>query len=130
MHAAVGSLEQLALATLWSVPLGILAALFLSEVGGRMERPVRTIVNAMTALPSIVAGLLIYAVVILALGYPRSGFAASLAIAIIMLPTVTRAAEVVLRVVPGTLRESVVRARSPATGAPSGTSSCPRPGPA
>ena len=106
VHAAVGSLEQLALATLWSVPLGILAALFLSEVGGRMERPVRTIVNAMTALPSIVAGLLIYALVILALGFPRSGFAASLAIAIIMLPTVTRASEVVLRVVPGTLREA------------------------
>ena len=52
MHAAVGSLEQLALATLMAVPLGILAALYLAEVGGRMERPVRTIVNAMTALPA------------------------------------------------------------------------------
>jgi phosphate transport system permease protein len=71
-----------------------------------MERPVRTIVNAMTALPSIVAGLLIYALAVLALGLPESGFAASLAIAIVMLPTVTRASEVVLRVVPGTLREA------------------------
>lgn len=106
LHAAVGSLEQLALATLLSVPLGIAAALFLAEVGGRLALPVRTIINAMTALPSIVAGLFIYALAILTLGLPESGFAASLAIAIVMLPTVTRAAEVVLRVVPGTLREA------------------------
>jgi phosphate transport system permease protein len=106
VHAAVGSLEQIALASAMSVPLGIMAALFLAEVGGAMERPVRTIVNAMTALPSIVAGLLIYSLAVLALGLPESGFAASLAIAIVMLPTVTRAAEVVLRVVPGTLREA------------------------
>jgi phosphate transport system permease protein len=106
LHAAVGSLEQLVLATVFSVPLGITAALFLAEVGGSLERPVRTIVNAMTALPSIVAGLFIYALAVLALGVPESGFAASLAIAIVMLPTVTRAAEVVLRVVPGTLREA------------------------
>ncbi len=106
LHAAVGSLEQLALATLFSVPLGITAAVFLAEVGGRLERPVRTIVNAMTALPSIIAGLFIYALAVLALGVPKSGFAAALAISIIMLPTVTRAAEVVLQVVPGTLREA------------------------
>jgi phosphate transport system permease protein len=106
LHATVGSLEILALASLASVPLGITAALFLTEIGGRMERPVRMIVNAMTALPSVVAGLLIYSLAILALGLPESGFAASLAIAIIMLPTVIRASEVVLRVVPGTLREA------------------------
>jgi phosphate transport system permease protein len=106
LHAAVGSLEQLGLASILSVPLGIMAALFLAEVGGRLERPVRTIVNAMTALPSIVAGLLIYALAVLTLGLPTSGFAASLAIAIVMLPTVTRASEVVLQVVPGTLREA------------------------
>jgi phosphate transport system permease protein len=106
LHAAVGSVEQLGLATVFSVPLGVAAALFLAEVGGRLERPVRTIVNAMTALPSIVAGLLVYALAVLALGVPESGFAAALAIAIVMLPTVTRAAEVMLRVVPGTLREA------------------------
>ncbi|MGO8958084.1 MAG: phosphate ABC transporter permease PstA [Streptosporangiaceae bacterium] len=106
LHAAVGSLEQLTLATLFSVPLGITAAVFLAEVGGRLERPVRTIVNAMTALPSIIAGLFIYALAVLTLGIPKSGFAAALAISIVMLPTVTRAAEVVLQVVPGTLREA------------------------
>lgn len=106
VHAAVGSLEVLAVASVASVPLGITAALFLTEVGGRMERPVRMIVNAMTALPSVVAGLLIYALAIVTLGLPQSGFAAGLAISIIMLPTVIRASEVVLRVVPGTLREA------------------------
>jgi phosphate transport system permease protein len=106
VHAAVGSLEQLALGSVLSVPLGLMAALFLAEVGGRLERPVRSIVNAMTALPSIVAGLLIYALAILTLGLPQSGFAASLAISVVMLPIVTRASEVVLRVVPGTLREA------------------------
>jgi phosphate transport system permease protein len=106
LHAAVGSLEQLSLATLFSVPLGITAAIFLAEVGGSLERPVRTIVNAMTALPSIIAGLFIYALAVLALGVPKSGFAAALAISIVMLPTVTRASEVVLQVVPGTLREA------------------------
>jgi phosphate transport system permease protein len=106
LHAAVGSLEQIGLATAASVPLGIAAALFLTEVGGRLERPVRAIVNAMTALPSIVAGLLVYALAILSFGLPECGFAAALAVAIVMLPTVIRAAEVVLRVVPGTLREA------------------------
>jgi phosphate transport system permease protein len=106
LHAMVGSLEQLGLATLFSVPLGIVTAVFLAEVGGKFERPVRTIVNAMTALPSIVAGLFILALAILTLGMAKSGLAASLAIAVIMLPTVTRAAEVMINIVPGTLREA------------------------
>jgi phosphate transport system permease protein len=106
LHAAVGSLEQLALGTLFSVPLGVATAVYLAEVGDVMERPVRTIVNAMTALPSIIAGLFIYAFAVLTLGLPKSGIAAALAISIVMLPTVTRAAEVVIRVVPGTLREA------------------------
>ncbi len=106
LHAAVGSLEQIAIATVLAVPLGMMAALFLTEVGGPMERPVRTIINAMTALPSIVAGLLVYALAVLTLGLPESGFAAALAISVVMLPTVTRASEVVLQVVPGTLREA------------------------
>jgi phosphate transport system permease protein len=106
LHALVGSLEQIGLATLFSVPLGVTTAVFLSEVGGRWERPVRTIVNAMTALPSIVAGLFILAFAILTLGLQESGLAASLAVAVVMLPTVSRASEVVIRVVPGTLREA------------------------
>ncbi|MFB7472529.1 phosphate ABC transporter permease PstA [Kitasatospora sp. NPDC056184] len=106
IHAVVGSLEQLGLATLFAVPLGISAAVFMSEVGGRMARPVRTLVEAMTALPSIVAGLFVLGVVIITLGFEKSGFAASLALAVMMMPIVTRAAEVVIRLVPGTLREA------------------------
>ncbi|MFC5667388.1 phosphate ABC transporter permease PstA [Kitasatospora misakiensis] len=106
IHAVVGSLEQLGLATLFAVPLGIAAAVFMSEVGGRMARPVRTLVEAMTALPSIVAGLFILGIVILTFGFDKSGFAASLALTVMMMPIVTRAAEVVIRLVPGTLREA------------------------
>jgi phosphate transport system permease protein len=105
-HAIIGTLEQITLATLIAVPLGIVAAVFLAEVGGRMSRPVRTIVDAMTALPDIIAGLFILAFAILTLGMPRSGLAASLALAVTMLPIVTRASEAVLRIVPGTLREA------------------------
>ncbi|MFJ2190693.1 phosphate ABC transporter permease PstA [Kitasatospora sp. NPDC087861] len=106
LNAIVGSLEQLGLATLFAVPLGIAAAIFMSEVGGRLVRPVRTLVEAMTALPSIVAGLFILGVFIITFGFEKSGFAASLALTVMMMPIVTRAAEVVIRLVPGTLREA------------------------
>jgi phosphate transport system permease protein len=106
LHAIVGTLEQLTLATVISVPLGIAAALFLAEVGGAMARPVRTIVDAMTALPDIISGLFILAFVILTLGVQACGFMASLALGVTMLPIVTRASEAVLRLVPGTLREA------------------------
>ncbi|MFF2039576.1 phosphate ABC transporter permease PstA [Kitasatospora sp. NPDC058170] len=106
LNAVVGSLEQLGLATLFAVPLGIAAAVFMSEVGGRMARPLRTLIEAMTALPSIVAGLFILGIVIITLGFEKSGFAASLALTVMMMPIVTRAAEVVIRLVPGTLREA------------------------
>jgi len=88
------------------VPLGIAAALYLAEVGGPGARPVRTLVDAMTALPDIIAGLFILAFMVLTVGLPESGFAASLALAVTMLPIVTRASETVLRIVPGTLREA------------------------
>ncbi|WP_405020758.1 phosphate ABC transporter permease PstA [Kitasatospora sp. NBC_00070] len=106
LHAIIGSVEQLGLATLFSVPLGIAAAVYMSEVGGRFARPVRTLVEAMTALPSIVAGLFVLGVVILTFGMERCGFAASLALTVMMMPIITRAAEVVIRLVPGTLREA------------------------
>ncbi|GCD91356.1 phosphate ABC transporter permease PstA [Nocardioides sp. LS1] len=105
-HAILGSGIELGIGLLITLPLGIGTAVFMTEVGGRFARVVRTIVEAMTALPSIVAGLFIYTVFIVALGYPRSGLAASLAIAVMMLPIIARAADVVLRVVPGGLREA------------------------
>lgn len=106
LHAVVGSLEQIALALLFAVPLGIAAALFLNEVKGPLARPVRTLVDAMSAIPSIVAGLFVLATVILTLGVQKCGLAAALAIAIEMLPVITRASELVFRLVPGGLREA------------------------
>jgi phosphate transport system permease protein len=106
LHAMVGSLEQLTAATLVSVPLGLAAAFFLAEVGGALSRPVRTLVEAMTALPDIIAGLFIYTLAILTLGMQKSGLAAALALAVTMMPIVARASEVVIRLVPGTLREA------------------------
>jgi len=105
-HAIVGTLEQIAIATLFAVPLAVATAVFLSEVGGALARPVRIIVEAMTALPDIIAGLFVYALFILTLGMQKSGLAASLAIGVTMLPIIARASEVVLRLVPGTLREA------------------------
>ena len=106
LHAVVGSGIELGIALLITLPLGIGTAVFMTEVGGTFAKVVRTVVEAMTALPSIVAGLFIYTVFIIALGQPRSGLAASLAIAVMMLPIIARAADVVLRVVPGGLREA------------------------
>jgi phosphate transport system permease protein len=106
LHAIVGSLEEIGLATLFSVPLGITAALFLAEIGGGLARVVRTIVEAMTALPDLVAGLFVYVTLILSLGISKNGFCAAVAIAMTMMPIVARASEVVLRIVPGALREA------------------------
>jgi phosphate transport system permease protein len=104
--AVAGSLEMVGIAVVLSVPLGVATAVFLSEVGGRLARPVRMIVDAMSAIPSIVAGLFIYAAFIIALHQTQTGLAAALALSVLMLPTVTRTAEVVLRLVPGGLREA------------------------
>lgn len=105
-HAIVGTLIQIGIALSISIPLGIVTALFLNEVGGRFARFVRTIVDAMTALPSIVAGLFVYSAIILVFTHQRSGFAAALAITVMMLPIIVRASDVVLRLVAGNLREA------------------------
>jgi phosphate transport system permease protein len=106
LHAIAGSLIQVGIAICVTVPLGVGTAVFMTEIGGKFATIVRTVVEAMTALPSIVAGLFIYTVLIIGLGFPRSGFAASMAIAVMMLPIIARASDVVLRVVPSGLREA------------------------
>ncbi|WP_064741785.1 phosphate ABC transporter permease PstA [Hamadaea tsunoensis] len=111
IHGVVGTLIEIGMALAITVPLGLLCSIFLSELPGRFTRFVRTIVEAMTALPSIVAGLFIYAAVILTtqnwiVPIEKSGFAASLAISVMMLPIIIRASDVVLRLVPGTLKEA------------------------
>jgi phosphate transport system permease protein len=105
-HALIGSLEQMGIATAIAVPLGFLAALFLVEVGGRMARPVRSLIEAMTSLPEIIAALFIYAVILLNVGLRQTGLAAGLALTIMMIPFVARSSEVMLRLVPNNLREA------------------------
>jgi phosphate transport system permease protein len=104
-HAIVGTLEQVGIATLMAVPLAVLCAVFLNEIGGPFKRPVRLFVDAMSGVPSIVAGLFIYAVWVVGFQQGFSGIAASFALAILMLPTITRTSEEVLRLVPDGLRE-------------------------
>lgn len=105
-HAMVGTLIEIGITLAIAVPLGLLGAVFLHEVPGPFSRFVRTIVEAMTALPDIVAGLFIYATLILILGLGFSGFAASCALAVTILPIIIRAGDVVLRLVPGGLTEA------------------------
>ncbi|MBB2945806.1 phosphate transport system permease protein [Actinoplanes lutulentus] len=112
-HAIVGTLEQVGIAALIAVPLGVLGAIYLVEYGrGRFAGTVRFFVDVMTGIPSIVAGLFILSFWVLIVspwfndGNPRfSGFAASLALTVLMLPTIVRSTEEMLRLVPGPLRE-------------------------
>lgn len=106
IHAITGSLIEVGIAVAVTVPLGIGTAVYMTEVGGKFAAVVRTVVEAMTALPSIVAGLFIYTTLIMTFGFPSSGFAAACALAVMMLPIIARASDVVLRVVPGGLREA------------------------
>ncbi|WP_345282490.1 phosphate ABC transporter permease PstA, partial [Kitasatospora albolonga] len=106
LHAIVGTLIQITISLAITIPVGISCAVFMSEVPGRFSRLVRTLVEAMTALPSILAGLFIYAVLVLALGFPRSGLAAGVALSVMMLPILIRATDVVLRLVPASLKEA------------------------
>jgi phosphate transport system permease protein len=106
MHGIVGTVEQLTIATAISVPLAVATALYLAEIGGPLARPVRVIVEAMTALPDIIAGVFVYVALILTLGLQKSGLVAGIALSVNMMPIVARASEVVLRLVPGTLREA------------------------
>ena len=112
-HAIIGTLEQVGIATLMAVPLGVLGAIYLVEYGrGKFATTVRFFVDVMTGIPSIVAGLFILSFWVLIVspwfnnGTPRfSGFAASLALTVLMLPTIVRSTEEMLRLVPGPLRE-------------------------
>ncbi|WP_442875195.1 phosphate ABC transporter permease PstA [Actinoplanes sp. NBC_00393] len=112
-HAIIGTLEQVGIATLIAVPLGVLGAIYLVEYGrGRFANTVRFFVDVMTGIPSIVAGLFILSFWVLIVspwfndGNPRfSGFAAALALTVLMLPTIVRSTEEMLRLVPGPLRE-------------------------
>lgn len=106
LHAIVGSFIEIGIGVVISLPLGAATAIYMVEVGGRLSRIVRTVVEAMTAVPDILAGLFVYTTLVVAVGLPKSGLAAGLAIAVTMVPIIARTSDVVLRVVPGGLREA------------------------
>ena len=106
LHAIIGTLLLILFAMLISVPLGILTALYLTEIKGPGSRFIRFLVQAMSGVPSIVAGLFIYSAFISGTGRGFSGFMGSLALSILMLPTVARTAEEVLLLIPTDLREA------------------------
>jgi phosphate transport system permease protein len=106
LQAIVGTVIEVGIAVAVSVPLGIGTAVYMTEVGGRGSQLVRTVVESMTALPEILAGLFVYVVLIVGFGLPKSGIAASAAMAVTMIPIIARAGEVALRVVPSGLREA------------------------
>ncbi|MEZ5185154.1 MAG: phosphate ABC transporter permease PstA [Candidatus Nanopelagicales bacterium] len=106
-HALVGTLEQVGMAALIAVPISILVAIYLVEYGtGRLSSSVTFFVDVMTGVPSIVAGLFIYTFWVLTFGFERSGFAASLALTILMIPVIVRSTEEMLKIVPNDLREA------------------------
>ena len=102
-HAIVGSMLMVLIATVITLPLGILSGVYLTEVRGRLTKVVRFVIQSMSGVPSIVAGLFIYTTVI-ALTGSFSGFAGALALSVLMLPTVARTSEEVLKLVPEDLR--------------------------
>ena len=104
-NAIVGSIVIVGFATLFSVPLGILVAIYTSEFAGReVRRWVGLALDLLNGMPSIVIGIFVY--VLLIIGNQQSAFAASAALAIIMLPLVARSTQEVLALVPGSLREA------------------------
>ena len=112
-HAIIGTIEQVGIATILAVPLGVLGAIYIVEYGrGKLTATIRFFVDVMTGVPSIVVGLFILSFWVLIVspwfnhGTPRfSGFAAALALTVLMLPTIVRSTEEMLRLVPSPLRE-------------------------
>lgn len=107
-HALVGTLLQGLVCAAISIPIGLMVAIYLVEYGGgtALGRLSSFMVDILSGLPSIVAALFIYALCVATLGLPRSDFAVSLALVLLMLPVIVRATEEMLRVVPADLREA------------------------
>jgi len=105
-HAVIGSLFMVIIALIFSVPIGILTALYLTELKGYGSTLIRFLVQAMSGIPSIVAGLFIYSALITGSGRGFSGFMGALALTILMIPTVARTSEEVLKLIPSDLREA------------------------
>ena len=106
-HAIYGTVVQAGIAALLSVPLGIMAAIYLVEYGrGTFAKVTTFMVDILAGVPSIVAALFIFALWISTLGFKQSAFAVSLALVLLMLPVVVRNTEEMLKLVPDELREA------------------------
>lgn len=108
LHAIIGTLVQGVVCAIIAVPLGLLVSIYLVEYGRgkRLAKITTFMVDILSGVPSIVAALFIYALWITTFGLPRSGFAVSLALVLLMIPVVVRSAEEMLRIVPDDLREA------------------------
>lgn len=106
LHAIIGTLIMITCALIVSVPVGILTALYLTEIKGKFAPPIRFLVQAMSGVPSIVAGLFILSAVVYPITKSSSGFVGALALSILMIPTVARTSEEVLNLIPQDLREA------------------------
>lgn len=105
-HAILGTLEQVGIATLVSVPVGLLTAIYLVEYGkGALAKAVTFFVDVMTGIPSIVAGLFLLSIMLM-FDLQPSGLMGALALAILMIPVVVRSTEEMLKLVPNELREA------------------------
>jgi phosphate transport system permease protein len=113
-NAMVGTIAMTVAATLISVPLGLLSGVYLAEFGqeSRVADQSRFSANVLMGMPSIVVGLFAYALVVKPLGH-FSGYAGTVALAILMIPVVTRTTEDMLRLVPNTLREAALALGAP-----------------
>jgi phosphate transport system permease protein len=113
--AILGTIEIVALASAIAVPIGVAVAVWLVEYGKNswFAHTVRFFVDVLTGVPSIVFGLFIYIVLIVGTGSSFAGYKGSLALALLMLPVVIRSAEVILRLIPGALRESALALGAP-----------------
>jgi phosphate transport system permease protein len=112
--AIVGTLEQVLIAAVISVPIAFLTATYMVESHSVLSRLVRNVVDAMTGTPSIIAGLFVYILWVVPHGVNgKSGFVAAVTLSIMMLPVTCRAALEVIRVVPGSLREAALAIGAP-----------------
>lgn len=108
LHALIGTIIMVGGALIISFPIGVLTALYLTEIKGRFSRPIKFLVQAMSGVPSIVSGLFILSSVIYPITKQLSGFMGSLALSILMIPTIARTSEEMLRLIPDDLREAGV----------------------
>ena len=108
LHALIGTLLMVGGALLVSFPIGLLTALYLTEIRGNLSRPIKFLVQAMSGVPSIVAGLFILSILIIPITNEQNGLMGSLALSILMIPTIARTAEEMLLLIPNDLREAGV----------------------